>query len=227
MGNHKDSGLYAAKINEFVPPAVTLKVDGETVTLTVLPGSTDENSAAPASKVAPASFAQENGASQEEITSELTSTEAEAPEPETKGSDATPSVSTTDMVSNWQSLLYDDRFLQARAQVKAGGDPELLIGKRKIKATPLAMREIHEEMATVIVEGDVVSAEVRELRTGRKLLKLKMADDTNGLAAQYFFEKGEDTSCLEKTFAAANVYGHAAKCARINIRAVWLCNFPI
>lgn len=194
----KTADFTPQKINEFVPPAVTLKVDGETVTRTVLPDPTDENSAAPSDKVKQASFGQGNGVSQEGMTSEPASIEAATPEPETKGTDAAPSVSTTDVSSSWQNLLYDDRFLQARAQAKTGGDPELLIGKRKIKATPLAMREIHEEMAAVIVEGDVVSAEVRELRTGRKLLKLKMADDTNGLAAQYFFEKGEDTSCLEK-----------------------------
>ena len=60
----KTADFTPQKINEFVPPAVTLKVDGEPVTLTVLPGSTDENSAVPADKVAPASFVQENGASQ-------------------------------------------------------------------------------------------------------------------------------------------------------------------
>ncbi|MDU2184260.1 MAG: hypothetical protein E7E28_06790, partial [Negativicoccus succinicivorans] len=52
----KTADFTPQKINEFVPPAVTLKVDGETVTRTVLPDPTDENSAAPSDKGKQASF---------------------------------------------------------------------------------------------------------------------------------------------------------------------------
>lgn len=97
-----------------------------------------------------------------------------------------------------EKLLYNDAFKGAlqnsQDSKKFNG---VYIGRGKVKGSPVPISSIREEAAKVVIEGKVVSFEMREFKSGRKLLKLKVADDTNGMMVQYFFGEGDDTSRFE------------------------------
>lgn len=102
------------------------------------------------------------------------------------------------MVAGWEKALYDDDFQQAMAAGKSGKDNGLLIGRTVIKKKPMPLSSVTEEQPKVVVEGEVIAAEIRELRTGRNLLVMQIADETNGIKAQHFFDESEDVSHLAK-----------------------------
>ncbi len=103
------------------------------------------------------------------------------------------------MVAGWEEELYNDGFQQALAAGKTRADTGILIGRTPIKKKPAPIASITEEQPKVVVEGDIITAEMRELRTGRKLLVMQVADETNGIKAQHFFDEAEDVSSLERT----------------------------
>lgn len=103
------------------------------------------------------------------------------------------------VVAGWQRELYDADFQRAVTSGMSRSDNGLLIGRKMIKKTPVPMESILDEQPQVVVEGEVIMAEVRELRTGRKLLVMQVADETNGMKAQHFFDETEDVSHLERS----------------------------
>ncbi len=92
-------------------------------------------------------------------------------------------------------LLYNEDFKTALSEQRDGRKFNgVFLGNGLIKQPPQKIADIREESAKVIIEGRVVDMEIRELRTKRKLLKIKLADSTNGIVVQNFFEENEDIS---------------------------------
>ncbi len=74
----------------------------------------------------------------------------------------------------------------------------IFIGRAHIKGAPTDIAEIREEADNVIIEGDLVSFDVRELRDGKRLYTFRVADDTNGILGKRFIEANEDTATLDQ-----------------------------
>lgn len=56
----------------------------------------------------------------------------------------------------------------------------------------MEIRTITDEADGVIFTGTVISSEVRELRSKKKLLLMRLADDSNGIPCKKFFDHPED-----------------------------------
>ncbi len=74
----------------------------------------------------------------------------------------------------------------------------IFIGRAHIKGAPTDIAEIREEADNVVIEGDLVSFDVRELRDGKRLYTFRVADDTNGILGKRFIEANEDTATLDQ-----------------------------
>ncbi|MCD2256257.1 PolC-type DNA polymerase III [Lactobacillus sp. CC-MHH1034] len=78
-------------------------------------------------------------------------------------------------------------------------DKDVLLG-RKIKADlpVLRMADITEEERSVVVEGYVFNCEVRDLRSGRKLLTLKVTDYSSSFVIKRFSRDTDDESVFDE-----------------------------
>ncbi len=56
----------------------------------------------------------------------------------------------------------------------------------------MEIRNIQDEERSVIIEGYVFDAEVRELRSGRSLLTIKITDYTDSIIVKMFSRNEED-----------------------------------
>ncbi len=78
----------------------------------------------------------------------------------------------------------------AHANGKKGKAPEagtVILG-RKISGEPMKLQDVIDEEKQVIVSGEVFSKDVRDLRTGRKLITFEITDGTDSIAAKVFEE---------------------------------------
>ena len=73
----------------------------------------------------------------------------------------------------------------------------MYLGKKHIVGDPIEIRTIHEEQDGVVFVGTVISCEVRELRSKKKLCIMNLADETNGISCKKFFDKPEDAAGME------------------------------
>ncbi len=69
----------------------------------------------------------------------------------------------------------------------AKDNPERIYIGRAIKGENRPMKEITEEERQVIVEGRIIQIETRELRSGRSLLTMEVADADGALSIKHFF----------------------------------------
>ena len=69
-------------------------------------------------------------------------------------------------------------------------DNPILFG-RNIKDNPIAINLVQEEARNVVVQGKVVAFEGRELKSGRFLLTVDIADNTDGISGKTFFDEKE------------------------------------
>jgi DNA polymerase-3 subunit alpha (Gram-positive type) len=65
---------------------------------------------------------------------------------------------------------------------------------KKINETPVAIGEIEEDAQTVVVEGEVLKAEVRSLKSGRNLLLFDLTDYTDSISIKAFATNKQDPS---------------------------------
>ena len=88
--------------------------------------------------------------------------------------------------------LLTPEYLEALTEYKGPGaakaDTPVIFGRNIMKAEPMAMNSIQEEARNVVVEGELVSFELRELRSGRQLLTFDVSDKTDGISGKVFFE---------------------------------------
>lgn len=62
---------------------------------------------------------------------------------------------------------------------------------RNIKDLPQPVAAIQDEARNVVVKGQIISCELRELRSGRQLLTFDLSDGTDGLSGKVFFDNKE------------------------------------
>lgn len=67
---------------------------------------------------------------------------------------------------------------------------------RNIKEDPRTIDSIKEEDRNLVIQGDVINVDCRELKSGRFLISFDVADDTNGISVKLFLEKQEQYSKL-------------------------------
>ncbi len=79
------------------------------------------------------------------------------------------------------------------AKPKRGGSAKSLIGRKIKDDLPVTqLEEITEEERSIVVSGYVFNKEIRELRSGRQLLMLKITDYTSSIQVKKFSNKGEE-----------------------------------
>lgn len=81
---------------------------------------------------------------------------------------------------------------------KKGKFSGVFLGKKSIKGSPVSIASITEEMDNMLIEGNLVSVDSRELRDHKKLYIIKIADDTNGIVCKKFFDSDGDAALLDK-----------------------------
>jgi DNA polymerase-3 subunit alpha (Gram-positive type) len=102
---------------------------------------------------------------------------------------------------------YLDALNETQKPVKAKEQSSPIVFGRNIKDQPQPISSIQDEARNIVVEGKIVNAESRELRSGRFLLTFDIADSSDGLSAKVFFD---DKDKFDK--ATANITkGMAAK----------------
>jgi len=88
--------------------------------------------------------------------------------------------------------LLTPEYLEALTEYKGPGadktDNPVIFGRNILKAEPLPMASIQDEARNVVVEGELVSFELRELRSGRQLLTFDVSDMSDGISGKVFFE---------------------------------------
>jgi DNA polymerase-3 subunit alpha (Gram-positive type) len=87
--------------------------------------------------------------------------------------------------------LFTPEYLEALTDSKSSNEAKTdnpIIFGRNIKGDAVPMSSIQEEARNVIVEGQLVNFEMRELRSGRQLLTFDVGDLTDGLSGKVFFE---------------------------------------
>lgn len=101
--------------------------------------------------------------------------------------------------------LLTPEYLEALTEYKAPNetktDSPVIFGRNISKAESLPMISIQEEARNVVVEGELVSFELRELRSGRQLLTFDVSDMTDGISGKVFFED-KDKDQISKVSAA-------------------------
>ncbi len=93
-------------------------------------------------------------------------------------------------VTRHEDLLtpeYLEALTEHKSPSEAKADNPIIFG-RNIKADSVPMSSIQDEARNIIVEGQLVNFELRELRSGRQLLTFDMGDLTDGLSGKVFFE---------------------------------------
>lgn len=74
--------------------------------------------------------------------------------------------------------------------------PSPILFGRNIKDEPRTIASITEEDRNLVIQGELVKVDCRELKTGRFLISFDIADDTNGISAKLFLEKQEQYTKL-------------------------------
>ncbi|MBC8014666.1 MAG: PolC-type DNA polymerase III [Sporomusaceae bacterium] len=101
--------------------------------------------------------------------------------------------------------LLTPEYLEALTDYKSPNegktDSPVIFGRSISKAEPLPMSSIQDEARNVVVEGQLVNFELRELRSGRQLLTFDVSDMTDGISGKVFFED-KDKDQIPKIAAA-------------------------
>src|SRR5699024_5086474 len=91
--------------------------------------------------------------------------------------------------------------LQQRESMKSeqGDSDKVLALGTPIKANEpiVPIHEIQDEERRLIIEGFIFDAEVRELRSGRSLLTLKVTDYTDSILVKMFSRDNEDAEIMK------------------------------
>ncbi|MDY2812095.1 MAG: PHP domain-containing protein, partial [Dialister sp.] len=83
------------------------------------------------------------------------------------------------------------------AAKKSGAVNGIYLGRKHITGEAIEIRTVNEEKDGVIFVGTVISIEVRELRSKKKLLLMNLADETNGIPCKKFFDRPEEAEAVE------------------------------
>ena len=106
----------------------------------------------------------------------------------------------------FQSEEYQKALASVNSQTEEGRKKDGVVYGRKITKKARTMAEVVEEENSVVVEGNVVGFDQRELRTGAIMLTIKVADDTEGLFVKIRFgERNEGNDIAQNRKACAEL----------------------
>ena len=106
----------------------------------------------------------------------------------------------------FQSEEYQKALASVNSQTAEGRKKDGVVYGRKITKKARTMAEVVEEENGVVVEGNVVGFDQRELRTGAIMLTIKVADDTEGLFVKIRFgERNEGNDIAQNRKACAEL----------------------
>lgn len=109
-----------------------------------------------------------------------------------------PGISMPSSLPSLSSVLPKSAFAApSPAAKKSGAVNGIYLGRKHIKGEAIEIRSVNEEKDGVIFVGTVISIEVRELRSKKKLLLMNLADETNGIPCKKFFDRPEEAGAVE------------------------------
>lgn len=109
-----------------------------------------------------------------------------------------PGISMPSSLPSLSSVLPKSAFIApAPAAKKSGAVNGIYLGRKHITGEAIEIRTVNEEKDGVIFIGTVISIEVRELRSKKKLLLMNLADETNGIPCKKFFDRPEEAEAVE------------------------------
>ena len=109
-----------------------------------------------------------------------------------------PGISMPSSLPSLSSVLPKSAFIApAPAAKKSGAVNGIYLGRKHITGEAIEIRSVNEEKDGVIFIGTVISIEVRELRSKKKLLLMNLADETNGIPCKKFFDRPEEAEAVE------------------------------
>lgn len=109
-----------------------------------------------------------------------------------------PGISMPSSLPSLSSVLPKSAFIApAPATKKSGAVNGIYLGRKHIAGEAIEIRTVNEEKDGVIFVGTVISIEVRELRSKKKLLLMNLADETNGIPCKKFFDRPEEAEAVE------------------------------
>src|SRR5690606_40577865 len=80
----------------------------------------------------------------------------------------------------WSQLQEEEESPKEASGKETG---EVLMGRR-ITEEPTPLKEVQEEERKVVIQGQVIALDVREMRAGRKLLTFDVTDSTDSITAK-------------------------------------------
>ena len=124
--------------------------------------------------------------------------EAEMAAPPAAEETQMPGISMPSSLPSLSSVLPKSAFIApAPAAKKSGAVNGIYLGRKHITGEAIEIRTVNEERDGVIFVGTVISIEVRELRSKKKLLLMNLADETNGIPCKKFFDRPEEAEAVE------------------------------
>lgn len=109
-----------------------------------------------------------------------------------------PGISMPSSLPSLSSVLPKSAFIAPAPAAKKGGAVNgIYLGRKHITGEAIEIRTVNEEKDGVIFVGTVISIEVRELRSKKKLLLMNLADETNGIPCKKFFDRPEEAEAVE------------------------------
>ena len=109
-----------------------------------------------------------------------------------------PGISMPSSLPSLSSVLPKSAFVApSPASKKSGAVNGIYLGRKHITGEAIEIRSVNEEKDGVIFVGTVISIEVRELRSKKKLLLMNLADETNGIPCKKFFDRPEEAEAVE------------------------------
>lgn len=109
-----------------------------------------------------------------------------------------PGISMPSSLPSLSSVLPKSAFIApAPAAKKSGAVNGIYLGRKHITGEAIEIRNVNEEKDGVIFVGTVISIEVRELRSKKKLLLMNLADETNGIPCKKFFDRPEEAEAVK------------------------------
>ena len=98
----------------------------------------------------------------------------------------------------WSKLQEEEERAQ-RTDTK--GDDVVLMGRR-ITEEPVPLKDVQDEERKVIIQGQVIALDVREMRSGRKLLTFDVTDLTDSISVKVW--ESEESQSLSKSLAVGD-----------------------
>lgn len=74
---------------------------------------------------------------------------------------------------------------------KESGKTETVLMGRSVAEEPVPLKDVQDEERKVVIQGEVIALEVRELRSGRKLLTFDVTDRTDSITVKVWEGEGE------------------------------------